>query len=167
MPRNRPVTLQDIARRAGVSKMTVSLALRGHPHASIETRDRLRKLAREMGYRPNPLIVANMTQLRAGYRSTYAGTIAFVGVGEPPARSTNTQNRQVFLGARRRAEALGYRLEWFSHEENVFDGRRLSEILRARHSRRAARREPDVARQRAPRLVAVRRRGDWPDRRRP
>jgi DNA-binding LacI/PurR family transcriptional regulator len=133
MPSARPVTLQDIARRAGVSKMTVSLALRGHPHAAAETRNRLRKLAKEMGYRPNPLIVANMAQLRAGRPAAYAGTIAFVGFGESPARiPINTQGRRIFNGARRRAEALGYRIEWFALDKAAPDGRRLSDILKAR-----------------------------------
>src|SRR6185503_2267077 len=130
MPRTRPITLQDIARRAGVSKMTVSLALRGHPHAAAATRDRLRRIANEMGYRPNPLIVANMALLRAGRRSSYAGTIAFVGFGESPERAAlNTQSQRVFVGARRRAEALGYQLEWFSLDDTSGDGARLSEIL--------------------------------------
>jgi LacI family transcriptional regulator len=133
MPRSRPVTLQDIARRAGVSKMTVSLALRGHPHAAAETRDRLRDLAEEMGYRPNPLIAANMAQLRAGRKSAFAGTIAFAGRGASPEReNVTTQTRRVFMGARRRAEALGYKLEWFCLTGPDVDGRRFSEILRAR-----------------------------------
>jgi LacI family transcriptional regulator len=133
MSRTRPVTLQDIARRAGVSKMTVSLALRGHPHAAAETRKRLRRLADDMGYRPNPLIVANMAQLRAGRPSAYAGTLAFVGCGESPERTSgNTQGRRIFVGAGRRAEALGYRIEWFGLDDAAPDGRRLSEILQAR-----------------------------------
>jgi LacI family transcriptional regulator len=133
MPRARPVTLQDIARRAGVSKMAVSLALRGHPHSAAATRDRLRRLAEEMGYRPNPLIVANMAQLRAGRRSTFAGTIAFAGRGVSPERNPhNTQSRRVFIGARRRAEALGYKLEWFELAAPAVDGRRLTAILKAR-----------------------------------
>ncbi len=133
MSRARPVTLQDIARRAGVSKMTVSLALRGHADASPATRERLRQLAQEMGYRPNPLIVAHMAQLRAGRRTGFAGTIAFAGLGESPAHSkANTQNTRIFIGARRRAEALGYQLEWFSMHVEGVGGRRLSEILTAR-----------------------------------
>ena len=134
MPRARPVTLQDIARRAGVSKMTVSLALRGHPHAAADTRDRLRRLAQDMGYRPNPLITANMALLRAGRRTAFAGTIAFAGLGESPARDAppNTQNTRIFLGARRRAEALGYRIEWFQHDAETIDGQRLSDIFTAR-----------------------------------
>lgn len=135
MPRVRPVTLQDIAQRAGVSKMTVSLALRGHPDAAPETRDRLRRIAQEMGYRPNPLIVAHMAQLRAGHRSAFAGTIAYVGIGPPPPKKDEppkTQNMRIFRGARRRAEALGYQLEWFPLDNPEIDGRRLTEILRAR-----------------------------------
>ena len=134
MPRARPVTLQDIARRAGVSKMTVSLALRGHPHAAAATRDRVRGLAQEMGYRPNPLITANMAQLRAGRRTAFAGTLAFAGLGESPARigAPNTQGTRIFLGAQRRAEALGYRLEWFQLDAAHLDGQRLSGIIQAR-----------------------------------
>lgn len=129
----RPVTLEDIARRGGVSKMTVSLALRGHPHASVATRERLRKLAQEMGYRPNPLIVANMAHLRAGRRTTFAGTIAFMGIGRSPEHaSVNSQTRRVYFGAQRRAETLGYRLEWFAVGSEAPGGRRLGEIFRAR-----------------------------------
>lgn len=133
MSRYRPVTLQDIADRAGVSKMTVSLALRGHPHSSLETRERLKKIANEMGYRPNPLIVANMAHLRSGRRTAYAGTIAFLGMGRAPEPgSINTQTKRIFSGAQRRAEALGYHLEWFSVGEGAPDGRRLGDIFQAR-----------------------------------
>lgn len=128
-----PVTLKDIAARAGVSKMTVSLALRGHPHSAAATRDRIRQLADEMGYRPNPLLAASMAYLRAGRRSSYAGTIAFLGHGESPDRNgTNTQSRRIYAGAERRTEALGYRIEWFSLASDQLDGARLTEILKAR-----------------------------------
>jgi LacI family transcriptional regulator len=50
------VTLKDIAARAGVSVATVSLALSGRGLASRSTVERLRALAEEMGYRPNPLL---------------------------------------------------------------------------------------------------------------
>jgi len=47
------VTLDDIAKRLGVSKVTVSKALRGHPDISSETSKKVKKLARELGYSPN------------------------------------------------------------------------------------------------------------------
>lgn len=113
--------------------MTVSFALRGHPHAAPATRDRLRKLANEMGYRPNPLISASMAQLRAGRRSAYTGTLAFGGAGAAPEQgAADSQKHRVYLGAQRRAEALGYQIEWFALDDAAVDGRRLSDILRAR-----------------------------------
>lgn len=48
-----PVTLEDIAKRAHVSKVTVSKALRDHPDISTETTEKIRRLARKWGYIPN------------------------------------------------------------------------------------------------------------------
>lgn len=134
MPGNgAPVTLSDIARRAGVSKMTVSLALRGHPHASAATRDRLRRLAEEMGYRPNPLVSAAMVQVRAGRRPTFSGTIALLSLENPPTPEETTRPlHRAFVGAQQHAEALGYRLEWFRLGTDAPSGRRTGEILTAR-----------------------------------
>jgi LacI family transcriptional regulator len=47
------VTLADIARKLGVTKVTISKALRGHPDISAQTVAKVKKLAREMGYYPN------------------------------------------------------------------------------------------------------------------
>ena len=48
-----PVTLADIARELGVSKMTVSRAINNHPLISPETRARVLELANKMNYKPN------------------------------------------------------------------------------------------------------------------
>jgi LacI family transcriptional regulator len=49
-----PVTLQELARAAGVSASTISRALNNSGHAVNEqTRERILALARELGYRPN------------------------------------------------------------------------------------------------------------------
>ncbi len=48
-----PVTVKDIAKKAGVSHATVSRALRGNPLISDETTERIRRLALQMGYRPS------------------------------------------------------------------------------------------------------------------
>ena len=49
------VRLRDVAERAGVSQTTVSFVLNERPGSgiSVETRDRVLRVAREMGYRPN------------------------------------------------------------------------------------------------------------------
>ncbi|MGH9880923.1 MAG: LacI family DNA-binding transcriptional regulator, partial [Pyrinomonadaceae bacterium] len=48
-----PVTLADIARELGCSKMTVSRAINDHPLISADTRARVLEVARRMNYQPN------------------------------------------------------------------------------------------------------------------
>ena len=50
---DRAVSIQDIARDAGVSHSTVSRALHDNPLISAEVRQRIQQLAQEMGYTPN------------------------------------------------------------------------------------------------------------------
>ena len=51
--RGRRVTISDIAERAGVSKGAVSYALNGRPGLSDATRERILRIARELGWYPN------------------------------------------------------------------------------------------------------------------
>ncbi|MBZ4666216.1 LacI family DNA-binding transcriptional regulator [Mahella sp.] len=47
------VTIKDIAKAANVSYATVSRALSDHPDISEETKKKIKKLAKDMGYTPN------------------------------------------------------------------------------------------------------------------
>lgn len=47
------VTLQDLANRLGVSRSTVSRALRSDPQIAAATQAKVQQLARELNYRPN------------------------------------------------------------------------------------------------------------------
>lgn len=49
------VTINDVARAAGVSKGLVSLALNGRSGVAVETRDRILSVANELGWSPSPL----------------------------------------------------------------------------------------------------------------
>ena len=51
-------TIHDIARALNISASTVSRALKDNPLISVNTRERIKKAAEEMGYRPN-VIAAN------------------------------------------------------------------------------------------------------------
>jgi DNA-binding LacI/PurR family transcriptional regulator len=62
MVRRRTVTIEDIARAAGVSHTTVSRALRDNPLISADMRQQIQRLSRDMGYIPNA--VAQSLQMR-------------------------------------------------------------------------------------------------------
>lgn len=64
------VTVQDVARAAGVSIATVSLGLRGLGKMSDDTRARVHAVAQELGYHANP----NAAALRSG-RSTIIAAV--------------------------------------------------------------------------------------------
>lgn len=102
-------TIKDIAREAGLHFTTISMALRGHPHISARTRDRVRALAERMGYRRNPVYAA-LTQHRVGAkRHERPPKLAFIanrtpddGFFEPAYR------RRLVEGVRQQASAMGY-----------------------------------------------------------
>lgn len=48
-------TMLEVAKRAGVSKATVSRVLSGNGYVSQETKDRVFQAVEESGYRPNLL----------------------------------------------------------------------------------------------------------------
>ena len=52
-PSGRRLTLADVAARAGVSVPLVSIVMRDAPGASAATRERVRRIAEELGYRPD------------------------------------------------------------------------------------------------------------------
>jgi DNA-binding LacI/PurR family transcriptional regulator len=56
--RRRPVTLQDVAREAGVAVSTVSRALSTPERVNVRTREQVQEVARRLGYRPNRLAQA-------------------------------------------------------------------------------------------------------------
>ncbi len=61
-----PVTMRDVARAAGVSRMTVSRALKKDSPVSKDTRDRILKVVREMNYVPDQM-AGSLTTKRSGF----------------------------------------------------------------------------------------------------
>src|SRR3954465_9189144 len=50
----KPPTINDVARLAGVSKKTVSRVINNSPLLNDETRARVEKIIKQLGYVPNP-----------------------------------------------------------------------------------------------------------------
>ena len=51
--KKRPLTIADVAREAGVSRTTVSHALNDRGYVDPQTRERVKRVAQELGYRPS------------------------------------------------------------------------------------------------------------------
>lgn len=125
--------MQTIAERAGVSLMTVSRALKNNPRLSQATRSRIQQLATELGYRPNPLVSALMTQLRSARAPKDWPTLAFLAAHPDAVYAPgHTYNAQIHAGALERATQLGYKLERFSLIEPGMTWQRMRGLLRAR-----------------------------------
>ncbi len=58
-------SIEDVARRAGVSPITVSRVIRNHPNVREETRDRVRQAVSDLGYVPNA-VARGLKQSRSG-----------------------------------------------------------------------------------------------------
>lgn len=52
------ITIKDLARELGISKSTVSRALRGHPNVKQETRDAVQALAEKLDYQPDQVALS-------------------------------------------------------------------------------------------------------------
>jgi len=106
------VKLIDIARKAQVSVATVSLALRNQGKVSPVTVERVQRLAREMGYQPNPLVSAYQANVRSGRQQCFRGTIAWIDDTRPGTyQNRSAANLQMQKGAQEQAAAQGFALD--------------------------------------------------------
>ncbi|MBC8011096.1 MAG: LacI family DNA-binding transcriptional regulator [Burkholderiales bacterium] len=124
--------MKHLALRAKCSVNTVSLALRDSPRISTKTRAYIQRLARETGYRPNPLISA----LVSTRSKTSEQTIALLTKFPVPFSEMHEYGRfeaELHRGIKEKASELGFRVEEFpTAVPGAPDAERLTGILRAR-----------------------------------
>lgn len=121
-----------VAAKAGVSQMTVSRAFRNDPSIPAETRQRVRRVATQLGYRPDPAVSQLMARLRS---SRLAALEPIAWLTTHPTSSgwrTNPASLAFHAGAQAHAAELGYSLEEFWLNAPGMSHRRMSDILRAR-----------------------------------
>lgn len=130
---HRP-SIRTIASAARVSSCTVSRALRGDTHLRPQTRERIQKLAREMGYELNAYVSSWMAHVRSTKTGVpLQGCLAYLNYHrtEFPLTTWDTPRRQ-FEGAVVRAHELGYRIEEIEVYRNGLSAERVRQILFAR-----------------------------------
>jgi len=106
---NPPKSLGDIAKALGVSRSTVSRALRDDARISLSTRERVQTFAREHAYQPDPLVAhlaAHAWRKRREQGSKV--NIAYLTLAEP---GTDPSTNLRFKGAASIAKGLGYGVE--------------------------------------------------------
>jgi LacI family transcriptional regulator len=102
-------TLRSLAAEAGVSPMTVSLALRESREVSAATRRRLQRLAATRGYVPDPTLTKLMHHLRARAPQRFKATVCALSQTGPNALVDHNDYLNRLIGSlRARAESLGY-----------------------------------------------------------
>jgi len=128
-------TMQDIAKAAHVSIATVSKSLANKSDVSEATRQRVLRVCKELGYRPNPLVSALMQVRRRNLSPASHITLAFVTAFPAPdgwRRHPSPIFRQMYAGALARAAERNYKLEHFWLYQDGMSNQRFGKMLYAR-----------------------------------
>jgi len=134
IPLRPRVTLRDIAEKLGISRMTVSLALRDDPNVAKATKRKVLAVARKLGFSQDSRVSKLMSEL-AHLRRTphYMGELAFLTSWQTEFGWKSSYHFSGCLqGARKRALELGYQLNPYWTRDPMFVGKGLSRVLWAR-----------------------------------
>lgn len=123
------VSLGKVARLAGVSTTAAGFALQNLPGVSEETRGRILRIAKELGYVPDARIDNWMARVRDAKSKDLLPIVWLNTALERDAWQRHRFLSPYLEGARGRALDLGYKLEEIWYFEKGMTARRLSEIL--------------------------------------
>jgi LacI family transcriptional regulator len=131
-------TMADVARLAGVSKNTVSLALRSSPQIPEATRKRIVSAARRLKYHKNAVVAQLMTEMRRSRAPGFQSVLALLNANlDRNAFRDHPTIPAYVAGCQARAQKLGYTLDEFWLHDPALHGERLNKIFRARGIRGA------------------------------
>jgi len=126
-------TIRSLAATLGISRTTVSDALRSSPRVKAETAKLVWEAATAAGYRPNPLAGAVMSEIRRSRGQTFRGGLAAVDLDEADRPLAAQRFHEALVdGARKRAAELGYKLQPFLVGKQGVECSRLDTILQSR-----------------------------------
>jgi LacI family transcriptional regulator len=126
------IRLIDIAKRLGASKTAVSMALHDHHRISLKRRREIQRVAKQMGYVPDPFLSGLAAHRRGRASAKDHGVIAWVDHWDKPGRLHQFKEFHAYWkGAIEAANRLGYRLEEVRWEPGC-SPKRFERILLAR-----------------------------------
>lgn len=126
------VTLKDVARRLGISHVSVSVALRDREGVSQELRIRIKETAAAMGYTPEPMARALAVYRHSRHSHSIHSALAWLNFWQDPKDLRSFPEFDLYWkGASEAARSMGYHLEEFRLRETATQ-KRLENILRAR-----------------------------------
>jgi len=133
MSRSPLTTLQSVARKAGVSAMTVSRVMRNSPRVSEATRHRVHTAVRALDYHPDPHLMRMMKLVRERKQSRAGAVLAIIREDLPQDELHDPAYQYVTLrDIRQRSEQHGYHAEEFWLGRDGFSPERLGHVLQAR-----------------------------------
>lgn len=126
-------TLRSLAKELGISRTTVSDALRGSPRVKAATVTRVRAAAAAAGYVRNPLTGTVMSLLRRSSGQEFRGVIgALEMVAAEPSPHAVRYSDALMVGIHRRAAEVGFKVEKFEIGPAGVTLKRLDTILLTR-----------------------------------
>lgn len=128
-----PASQSKIAKEAGVSRATVSRVFTNHPGISEVTKKKVREVAKKLGYRKNAVMSVLTAQVRAASTKRIRSTLAYItSMSSPDLMEIGPTYYEQFLGARERADELGYGLDLIWRHEVGMTKTRITKILLSR-----------------------------------
>lgn len=127
------VTLKQVAARAGVHVSTAWRALKNDTYVEPAKRARIRALAKELGYAPDPMLTALSNYRRKQAPIAFQSTLSWINNFPIRAEGRELINiARYHDGALRFATQMGFKLEEFWLAEPGMSSRRAREVLLAR-----------------------------------
>lgn len=133
MASSRP-TVRSLAAALGLSRATVSNALRGYAGVNARTRQRVQREAAKMGYVVHPFAAQVMSQIRRSAANKEMGTLAVLEMFEPNRpRGAAQFHAELLAGIKDRAAGLGFAIShWKFGPGSDVSLKRLNQILGCR-----------------------------------
>lgn len=126
-----PVPLRVIAEKCGVSRTTVSRALRNDDRVAQATRAQVQAVARELGHHPDPRLEMLMTEIKRSQSRRFVGNLGVLW--DHPQYWSERKDydfiASLIRGAKQRAEDLGYSLDSITISDPGMTASRLDKII--------------------------------------